>query len=122
MTDEVQLHQTNKDHAVKLTDAAIDHVRKQIAKQGAGIGIRLSIKTTGCSGLSYVVDILQQTTEHDSVYAVDDQLLVAIDRKDLPMLKGTTIDFVKQGLNHQFTYSNPNATGSCGCGESFTIE
>jgi len=120
MTSEVNQHQPPA--TVSLSPAALSHVQKQIAKRGKGIGMRLSLKKTGCSGLSYVVDIIDEVAPTDKVFPVNSDVVVAVSRQDLPYLLGTEIDYVKQGLNQQFQYRNPNATGACGCGESFAVD
>lgn len=117
---EVQIHTPSA--GITLTDAALAHLQKQISKRGSGIGIRLSLKKTGCSGLSYVMDIIDELTDSDKVFEAGPSLKIAVPHNDLPYLMGTEIDFVKQGLNQQFEYHNPNAKGSCGCGESFSVE
>lgn len=107
---------------IKLTATAADYVKKIIAKKGGGIGIRLSTKAAGCSGLMYMVDIISESTEKDLRFPIDGQLSVYIDPECYPYLKGTQIDLVQKGLNQVFEYKNPNETGHCGCGESFIID
>ncbi|MCX7117933.1 MAG: iron-sulfur cluster assembly accessory protein [Legionellales bacterium] len=105
---------------VTLSEAAICHVLAYLGKQGLGKGIRLSVKRTGCSGLSYVVDYVDAASDNDMVLPYQ-ECLVCIDKASYPSLKGVHVDYVKQGLNHKFVFQNPNQTGLCGCGESFTI-
>lgn len=119
MSTEVNIHESNP--AVTLTPSALAHIEKQIAKRGSGIGIRFTVKKTGCSGLSYVIDLIDEANATDKIFPANENVIIAVSRDDLPHLMGTQIDYVKHGLNHQFEYSNPNAKGSCGCGVSFTI-
>lgn len=107
---------------LSLSDAAIKHVKTYLAKNEKAIGLRLSVSKTGCSGLAYVVDFVEVAQEADIQLLIDDTLTVYIDKKSYPYLKGSTIDYVKVGLNQKFVFTNPNQTGECGCGESFTIE
>lgn len=107
---------------ITMTDAAIAYVRKQLKKQGSGIGLRLRIKTTGCSGKSYKPEIATSLEENEISFSVAEDILVVVNKNDfLLYLKGLRIDFQQQGLNSSFKYSNPNEKGTCGCGESFTI-
>lgn len=106
---------------VTLTSAAITYVKKELQKQGA-LGMRLSVKQSGCSGFSYVVDyVLVEAPQGDEVLVVDDGLTIYVDRTSLPFLRGIQIDCVRSGLNTTLKFSNPNEKGSCGCGESFTV-
>ena len=93
----------------------------QVAKQPGAYGVRFGIKRTGCSGFGYTVDLADAAAENDAVFEQDGLRLV-VDRKALPFIDGTQIDFQRQGLNASFVFSNPNATGECGCGESFTVD
>lgn len=104
-----------------LTDAALLHLKKTIVKRGSGIGLRLSIKTTGCSGFSYVVDVVDEADPADQVYPQADGALVFIDAKSHPFIQGLQVDYIRNGLNEGFKFSNPNAMGICGCGESFSV-
>lgn len=106
---------------VILSKSAVAHIKQQLAKKGAAKGIRLSVAKTGCSGLSYVVDFVNEIKESDKAFEVSG-IDIYIDLKSYPYLKGIQMDFVKQGLNHKFIFQNPNQTGECGCGESFTVE
>lgn len=105
---------------VTLSEAAVRHVMSYLARQSVGKGIRLSVKKTGCSGLSYVVDYVDEPSAHDVVLS-SSECLVCIDKVSYPYLKGMHVDYVKQGLNYKFVFNNPNQTGQCGCGESFTV-
>lgn len=106
--------------AVTMTAAAADRVRSFLASRGKGIGLRLGVRTTGCSGLAYVLEFVDELQEGDQVFDYDD-LKVIIDGKSLVYLDGTELDFVKEGLNEGFEFKNPNVKDECGCGESFTV-
>ena len=105
---------------ITLTDTAADRVRTFLASRGAGIGLRLGIKKTGCSGFAYVVNYADEVSEDDIVFDSDD-VKVIVDRQSLELIDGTEVDYVREGLNEAFRFRNPNATGECGCGESFSI-
>ncbi|SMM98126.1 Iron binding protein IscA for iron-sulfur cluster assembly [uncultured Candidatus Thioglobus sp.] len=106
--------------AITLTDAAAERVVGFLANRGSGIGIRLSVQTTGCSGLGYNMEFVDGTNDDDTVFE-DNGTKVIIDAKSLIYLDGTEVDFVKEGLNEGFEFNNPNAKAECGCGESFTV-
>ncbi len=106
--------------AISLTDAAADRVRTFLENRGKGLGLRLGVKTTGCSGLAYVLEFVDELQEGDSVFEHND-VKVIIDAKSLVYLDGTQLDFVKNGLNEGFEFKNPNQKDECGCGESFTV-
>ena len=106
--------------AITLTDKAASRVSDFLNNRGSGIGIRLSVQTTGCSGLGYNMEFVDQTNEDDKVFE-DHGVKVIIDAKSLIYLDGTEVDYVKEGLNEGFEFNNPNAKGECGCAESFTV-
>ena len=106
--------------AIKLTEAAAGRVRSFIDSRGHGIGLRLGIKKTGCSGFAYVVNYADQVGSGDVVFE-DRGVKVIVDSESLRYIDGTVVDFVKQGLNEAFRFLNPNIKGECGCGESFTV-
>jgi iron-sulfur cluster assembly protein len=106
--------------AITLTEAAARHVSNYLEKRGKGIGLRLGVKTSGCSGLAYVLEFADQTEEQDLVFE-DKGLKVVIDPKSLVYLDGTEVDFVREGLNEGFKFNNPNVQNQCGCGESFHV-
>lgn len=118
MSDVVQVKKSEP--GIVLTEAAQAHLRQYLSQEQAK-AIRLAVKKTGCSGLSYVVDTVQSLNPDDMSFPVADGLLICVERKSYPFLKGLTMDYVKQGLNHKFVFENPNQTGQCGCGESFTV-
>ena len=106
--------------AIKLTEAAAGRIRDFIDSRGHGVGLRLGIKKTGCSGFAYVVNYADQVESEDVVFE-DRGVKVVVDTESLRYIDGTVVDFVKQGLNEAFRFSNPNIKGECGCGESFTV-
>ncbi len=106
--------------AITLTDAAVKHVRGFLDKRGKGEGLRLGVKTSGCSGLAYVLEVFEQADDSDVIFEFD-EIKVAIDPKSLVYLDGTELDYRKEGLNEGFKFNNPNEQASCGCGESFTV-
>ena len=106
---------------VSLTPAAIDRARQYIAQQPGGAGLRFGVRKNGCSGFAYVVDVATAAGESDTVVEADG-VSVFIDAASLPHVDGTEIDFVRRGLNQEFVFRNPQATGECGCGESFSVE
>jgi iron-sulfur cluster assembly protein len=105
---------------ITLTDRAAERVRNYLAKRGAGIGLRLGIKKTGCSGFAYVVDYADAVSDSDVVFDTDD-VKVIVDQQSLELIDGTEVDYVREGLNEAFRFRNPNAAGECGCGESFSV-
>lgn len=107
---------------VHVTEAATRHLVSFLSDQEGSIGLRLSVKKTGCSGLSYVLDYLTRAEDKDLVFPFTGSWQIYIDRSSYPYLKGMNIDYVKQGLSHKLVFNNPNQTGQCGCGESFTVE
>ncbi len=106
--------------AVMLTNAAAERVKRYLAERGSGEGLRVAIKTTGCSGFAYVVDIADEIAEGDRIFE-SHGVKVIVDHDSLSYLDGTTIDFRREGLNEAFSYDNPNVKSLCGCGESFAI-
>lgn len=106
--------------AITMTPAAEDHVSSHLANRGKGLGIRLGVRTTGCSGLSYVLEFVDDMEPSDAVFESGKVKLV-IDPKSLAYLDGTELDFVKEGLNEGFQFNNPNVKDECGCGESFHV-
>ena len=105
---------------ISLTQAAASHVSGQLEDRGHGIGIRVGIKTTGCSGMAYVLEFVDKLEVGDSVFE-DQGFKIIVDPKSLLYVDGTEMDYVKQGVNEGFEFSNPNAKGECGCGESFSV-
>lgn len=107
--------------AITMTDAAADHVARYLEKRGHGEGIRLGVRTSGCSGMAYVLEFVDDVQAEDQVFQMRDNVKVIIDPKSLAYLDGTELDFVKEGLNEGFKFNNPNASSECGCGESFNV-
>jgi iron-sulfur cluster assembly protein len=106
--------------AITLTDSAADRVRAYLERRGRGVGIRLGVKRTGCSGWAYVVDYADEIQGDELVFE-DREVRIVVDPDHLRLLDGTEVDFVKEGLNEAFRFRNPNVKGECGCGESFSI-
>ena len=106
--------------SVTMTPAASERVRTFIENRGKGLGLRLGIKTTGCSGVAYVLEFVDDLNEDDTLFNIDDVNII-IDGKSLTYLSGIELDFVKEGLNEGFKFTNPNAKGECGCGDSFHV-
>lgn len=106
--------------SITLTTAAGGHIARFLKKRGKGLGVRLGVKTTGCSGLSYVIEYADEIDVDDTVFK-DKGIKVIVDAKSLVYLDGTELDFVKEGLNEGFKFTNPNEKSRCGCGESFSI-
>ena len=106
--------------AISLTPAAADRVRHFLSERGHGVGLRLGIRKTGCSGYAYVVNYADAVEPGDRVF--DSQgVQVLVDADSLGLIDGTEVDFVRQGLNEAFRFRNPNVRGECGCGESFSV-
>jgi iron-sulfur cluster assembly protein len=106
--------------SISLTAAAADRVKNFLGRRGHGLGLRLGVKKTGCSGFAYVVNYADEIQATDLVFE-DQGVKVIVDRESLGLIDGTQVDFVKQGLNEAFRFRNPNVKGECGCGESFTV-
>lgn len=106
--------------AIQLTEAAARHVEEQLAKRGAGSGLRIGTKKSGCSGFAYVIDYADETQPDDLEFE-SFGVKVVVDAASLPLLEGTVIDYIKMNaLNEGFEFRNPNAKNECGCGESFS--
>jgi iron-sulfur cluster assembly protein len=105
---------------VSLTQSAAERVRSFLASRGRGVGLRLGVKKTGCSGFAYVVNYADEVGVADVVFE-DRGVRVIVDAESLRYVDGTEIDFVRQGLNEAFKFRNPNVRGECGCGESFNV-
>ena len=106
--------------AITLTDSAAERVRTYLETRGKGIGLRLGVTLTGCSGYSYVINYADTVEDSDLVFE-DKGIKVIVDPDALKLIDGTEVDFVKNGLNEAFSFRNPNISGECGCGESFTV-
>ena len=106
--------------AISLTEPAAERVRNHLESRGSGVGLRLGVKKTGCNGFAYVVNYADDVTEEDRVFH-DRGVTVVVDEKSLELIDGMEIDFIKEGLNEAFRFRNPNISGECGCGESFSV-
>jgi iron-sulfur cluster assembly protein len=106
---------------IQLTPAAVERVRRFTADRPDAVGMRFGVKRTGCSGWGYQVELAEQLDDGDTVFE-QDGVRVVVDAHSLALVEGTTIDFVRRGLNQEFVFRNPNVAGECGCGESFTVE
>ena len=106
--------------SVSLSERAAAHVARFLQKRGKGVGLRLGVKTTGCSGLAYKLEYADEVAPEDNVFE-SFGIKVLVDPKSLAYLDGTQLDFVREGLNEGFKFHNPNERDRCGCGESFRI-
>jgi len=105
---------------ISLTESAATRVKSFLATRGRGIGLRLGVRKTGCSGFAYVINYADGPDPGDAVFE-DRGVRVFVDASSLKLLDGTVVDFVKEGLNEAFRFKNPNVKGECGCGESFSV-
>ncbi len=105
---------------VTLTDSAAKHVANFLQKRGKGIGLRLGVRTSGCSGMAYKLEFVDEMNEDDLVFE-SAGVKVIVDAKSLPYLEGMELDFAREGLNEGFKFNNPNVKDQCGCGESFNV-
>jgi iron-sulfur cluster assembly protein len=106
--------------SISMSQAAADHVNHYLTKRGNGLGVRLGVRTTGCSGMAYVLEFVDELAAEDMLF-VSRGVKVVIDPKSIVYLDGTELDYVKEGLNEGFQFKNPNAKNECGCGESFNV-
>lgn len=106
--------------AISLTQAAARHISRYLARRGQGLGVRLGVKTSGCSGLAYKLEYVDEAATEDIVFE-NHGVKVLIDPKSLAYIDGTELDFVREGLNEGFRFNNPNERDRCGCGESFRV-
>ncbi|KEQ12103.1 iron-sulfur cluster assembly protein IscA [Endozoicomonas numazuensis] len=106
--------------AITMTEAAARHIRDQLEKRGRGVGIRVAVRTSGCSGMAYVLEFVDEAS-NDELAFESQGVNIYSDQKSLVYLDGTELDFVKEGLNEGFQFNNPNASSECGCGESFNV-
>ncbi len=105
---------------ISLSESAAKHVSNFLTKRGKGIGVRLGVKTSGCSGMAYKLEFADAAEPEDIVFE-SQGLKVLVDPKSLPYLDGTELDYTKEGLNEGFKFNNPNVKDECGCGESFKV-
>jgi len=106
--------------AVTLTEKAAKQVRKHLTARGSGLGLRVAVKTSGCSGLAYTLEFVDELAPEDQSFE-SFGVTVLVDPKSLAYLDGTELDFVREGMNEGFQFNNPNVKNQCGCGESFTV-
>lgn len=106
--------------SIQLTESAARRIDSQLARRGKGLGLRVGVKKSGCSGYAYTMDYADELAADDQVFEAHGAKVV-VKTDHLPMLEGLTLDWQKQGLNESFKFINPNVTGECGCGESFSV-
>ncbi len=106
--------------SITITEKAAERVEAFLANRGSGVGIRLAVRTSGCSGMAYEIEFADEVREEDTVFE-GHGVKVIVDPKSLVYLEGTEIDYTKEGLNEGFKFTNPNAKAACGCGESFNV-
>ena len=107
-------------NSIDLTERAANHVRNYLAKNGNGIGLRVGVKPTGCSGYQYVIEAAESVGDHDRSFE-SRGVTIVVDEQSLRYLDGTKLDYVREGLNEGFRFHNPNVEQTCGCGESFSV-
>ena len=106
--------------AITLTEPAAGRVRQYLENRGKGVGLRLGVRTSGCSGMAYVIEFVDEIDDNDQVFETRG-LKIVVDPKSLVYLDGTEVDFTREGLNEGFKFNNPNVKDECGCGESFNV-
>jgi iron-sulfur cluster assembly protein len=106
--------------SISLTQTAADRIGAFLENRGKGVGLRLGVKTSGCSGMAYVIEFADEVGADDEVFE-DKGVKILVDPKSMIYLDGTELDYAKEGLNEGFKFNNPNVKDSCGCGESFTV-
>ncbi len=106
--------------AITLTENAAKQIEKQLQQRGSGIGLKLGTKVSGCSGFAYTIDYAESSSENETVFE-QFGVKVVVDNEDMDKLNGLQLDYVKNGLNAAFKFNNPNVTGECGCGQSFSV-
>lgn len=107
--------------AISITEQGAQRVIDFLSNRGSGIGVRLAVKTTGCSGMAYVIEFVDEVNSDEDEVFESNGIKIVVDKKSLVYIDGTEMDFVKEGLNEGFAFNNPNEKDSCGCGESFTV-
>ncbi len=105
---------------ISLSDSAAARISAFLANRGRGVGLRLAVRTSGCSGMAYVLEFVDELQPEDQVFE-QKGVKIIVDGKSLVYLDGTELDFVKEGLNEGFKFNNPNVKDECGCGESFNV-
>ena len=107
--------------SISLTEKAAGQIKKQLSSRGKGLGLRLGVKKSGCSGYAYVLDYADEYLENDQVFEKHGVNIV-VNADDLAFLEGIELDYAREGINESFRFNNPNVKGTCGCGESFSVE
>jgi iron-sulfur cluster assembly protein len=107
--------------SVSLTESAARQIKKQLEKRGRGIGLKLGVKKSGCSGYAYALDYADKLNENDAIFE-DFGVKVIVQAGDLEFVNGIQLDYRKEGINEAFQFNNPNVKGTCGCGESFSVD
>ena len=106
--------------AITLTENAVKHVQNFLVKRGKGVGLRVGVRTSGCSGMAYKLEFADEVADDDLQF-VSDGVTVLVDPKSLPYIDGMVLDYTREGLNEGFKFKNPNVKNECGCGESFGV-
>ncbi|MFV9473723.1 iron-sulfur cluster assembly protein IscA [Advenella sp. RU8] len=106
--------------AITLTQKAANHIQDYLNRRGKGVGLRLGVRTTGCSGMAYKLEYVDTPDDADVLFE-SFGVKIFVDPKSLAYIDGTELDYAREGLNEGFKFSNPNEKASCGCGESFTV-
>lgn len=106
--------------AITLTERAAKQISKQLIKRGGGLGLKLGVKKSGCSGFAYALDYADTITDEQTTFE-QFGVKVVVANADLALLEGTELDYSREGINEAFKFNNPNVTGTCGCGESFAV-
>lgn len=120
ITTEIAIFVSEVKMSITLSETAANRVRAFLDNRGHGIGLRVGVKTSGCSGMSYVLEFVDELNIDDVTFE-DKGITLVVDKKSLVYLDGTELDYVKEGLNEGFKYTNPNVKDECGCGESFNV-
>lgn len=110
------------EQALAVTPEAARHLKRQLARAGDALGVRIAVKDSGCSGYMYVMEPVAAIPAGAQPQRIDDELTLFVDQGSLPLISGTTLRFIREGLNEQIQFDNPRARDFCGCGESFTID
>ncbi len=106
--------------SISLTENAAKQIKKQLEKRGKGVGLKLGVKKSGCSGFAYTLDYSDEISDKEAVFE-EYNVKVIVNQDDLAVMDGLRLDYRREGINEAFCFDNPNATGTCGCGESFTV-
>lgn len=106
---------------IKVTEKAARQIEKQLAKRGRGLGLKLAVKKSGCSGFAYLLDYADDLTDQELIFEAHG-VKVIVPQADLPFLEGMELDYRREGINEAFQFNNPNVKATCGCGESFAVE